>query len=44
MPELPGVRLTRVIDDVLSMGGQNNLEYRLFGRDIDQLKTALGWR
>ncbi|MCC5851887.1 MAG: efflux RND transporter permease subunit [Alkalimonas sp.] len=40
MPELPGVRLTRVIDDVLSMGGQNNLEYRLFGRDIDQLNRA----
>lgn len=40
MPELPGVRLIRVQDDVMSMGGQNNLEYRLFGRDIDQLNQA----
>ncbi len=40
MPELAGVRLIRVQDDVMNQGDQGALGYRLFGRDPEQLNQA----
>lgn len=40
MPELPGVRLIQIQDDVLNTGDDGGLGYRLFSKDINQLNQA----
>lgn len=40
MPEIPGLRSIRIQDSVLGNSDDRELEYRLFGKDLDALNAA----
>lgn len=43
MPDIPGMREINIYDSVMSGGGDGDLGYRLFGRDLDELNAAGNW-
>ncbi|RUO33779.1 efflux RND transporter permease subunit [Aliidiomarina soli] len=43
MPEIAGLRELTIYDSVMSGGGDGDLGYRLFARDLNQLNDAGNW-